>query len=61
MSKDWDSLSRSEKKEEAQKTLRKLKRQKSKMMKKKIIIYLLYFLSGWVFVKILFYFGILTK
>ena len=60
MSKDWDSLSRSEKKEEAQKTLRKLKQQKSKM-KKKIIIYLLYFLSGWVFVKILFYFGILTK
>tara|TARA_Y100000590_G_C15289294_1_gene851864 strand:- start:245 stop:427 length:183 start_codon:yes stop_codon:yes gene_type:complete len=60
MSKDWDSLSRSEKKEEAQKTLRKLKRQKSKM-KKKIIIYLLYFLSGWVFIKILFYLEILSK
>ena len=60
MSKDWDSLSRSEKKEEAQKTLRKLKRQKSKM-NKKIIIYLLYFLSGWVFIKILFYLEILSK
>ena len=31
MSKDWDSLSRSEKKEEAQKTLHMLKRQRSKM------------------------------
>ena len=41
MSKDWDSLSRSEKKEEGQKTLRKLKRQKTKK-KKKIIIFLLF-------------------
>ena len=35
MSKDWDSLSRSEKKEEAQKTLHMLKRQKTKMKNKK--------------------------
>ena len=48
MSNDWDSLSRSEKKEEAHKTLHMLKRQRAKMNWKEIlggIISIIYIMS----------------